>query len=166
VLRQIVKQRLPEYMMPSAFVVLDALPRLANGKINRRALPKPDGGRADRQSSFAAPQAGAEQTIARVWQDVLQLERVGSRDNFFDLGGHSLLLIQVRNRLRELFPVEIPTTVLLQHPTVSALAAYLGNPGATGPSLARSESRAETRKALAQNQKRRRAANTGGSGLS
>ncbi|MBI1357392.1 MAG: amino acid adenylation domain-containing protein [Acidobacteria bacterium] len=155
-LRQAVRQRLPEYMTPAAFVALDELPRLPNGKVNRRALPKPDGAAVAQQPTFTAPSAGAEQTIARIWQDVLQLERVGSRDNFFDLGGHSLRLIQVRNKLRELFGADIPTTALLQHPTVASLAAYLGDPAQSGPALDRSESRAEMRKALAQRQQRRR----------
>ena len=160
-LRNLVKERLPEYMAPSAIVLLDALPRLANGKVNRHALPKPDGRRSGRQADYVAPETSVEQTVARVWQEVLQLERVGTRDNFFDLGGHSMRLILVRNKLQKLFGREITTTALLQHPTVSALAAYLDDPSSAGPALERSESRAATRKMLAQRQAKRRQAPTG-----
>jgi amino acid adenylation domain-containing protein len=157
-LRQALRDRLPEYMMPSAFVLLEEMPRLANGKVNRRALPKPEGGATAAAVAFHAPQEGLELTIARIWQEVLQLDRVGSRDNFFDLGGHSLRLIQVRNALRQRLNREIPATALLQHPTVATLAAYLEDPSQGGPSLQRSGSRAETRKALAERQQQRRRA--------
>jgi hypothetical protein len=85
------KKQVPEYMVPSAFQILESLPRLANGKVDRKALPKPDGTRWESQTAYLAPRTDTEIRIARIWQDVLQLERVGSRDNFFDLGGHSLL---------------------------------------------------------------------------
>jgi amino acid adenylation domain-containing protein len=160
-LRRRIQERLPEYMMPSAFVVMEALPRLANGKVNRRALPKPDGVRLEQASAYTAPQGSVEQTIARIWQEVLQLDRVGSRDNFFELGGHSLRLFQVRNRMREAFGRDIPTTALLQHPTVRALAAYVGNTEQAAGTMEKSETRAEMRKALGQRQQQRRRSTAG-----
>jgi ubiquinone/menaquinone biosynthesis C-methylase UbiE/acyl carrier protein len=154
--RQLLKQRLPDYMMPSAFVVLETLPRLPNGKVDRKALPKPDGIRWDLPAAYLAPQTDTEQRIARIWQEALQLERVGSRDNFFDLGGHSLLLIQVRNKLQEVFARTISTTTLLEYPTVGGLAAYLTQRQSETPSLADSQARAKIRKDLARQQRERR----------
>ncbi|HET7153909.1 MAG TPA: phosphopantetheine-binding protein, partial [Hyphomicrobiaceae bacterium] len=154
--RQLLKQRLPDYMVPSAFVVLETLPRLPNGKVDRKALPKPDGIRWDLPAAYLAPQTDTEQRIARIWQEALQLERVGSRDNFFDLGGHSLLLIQVRNKLQEVFARTISTTTLLEYPTVGGLAAYLTQRQTETPSLADSQARAKIRKDLARQQRERR----------
>jgi SAM-dependent methyltransferase len=154
-LRSLVKQRLPEFMMPSAFVVLDSLPRLANGKVNRRALPAPDGLRSALDTSFAPPKTDTEQLVARIWQELLQQDRVGLHDNFFDLGGHSLLLIQVRNRLQTLLHRDISTTALLQYPTVSTLAAHLSG-GHDAADVQPSQERAQTRRTLVQKQQERR----------
>jgi acyl-coenzyme A synthetase/AMP-(fatty) acid ligase/SAM-dependent methyltransferase/acyl carrier protein len=155
-LRQLAKQRLPDYMMPAAFVVLDKLPRLPNGKIDRRALPKPDGLRSDLQAKYIAPRNGVEMHIAKIWQELLQLDRVGSQDNFFDLGGHSLLLIQVRSRLEDVFARNISTTTLLEYPTISALAGYIGQEQPPMPAFDQGRTRAEARKALAKQQQERR----------
>jgi amino acid adenylation domain-containing protein len=152
-LRQSLKERLPEYMVPSAFQVLDALPRLPNGKVDRKALPKPDGLRWDLPTAYLAPQTETEIRIARIWQELLQLERVGSRDNFFDLGGHSLLLIQVRSRLQQVFARPISATTLLEYPTVSSLASYLSDSGPKTSPLSDSRARAQTRKDLAKQQR-------------
>ena len=113
---------------------------------------------------YTAPGTGLEQRISGIWQEALQLERVGLHDNFFDLGGHSLLLIQVRNRLQDLLAREISTTTLLQYPTVGSLAAHLSHQNGEG-TIKTSQSRAETRKALTQRQQDRRqklTAQTGG----
>jgi acyl carrier protein len=158
-LRESLRQRLPEYMVPSTFVVLEQWPRLPNGKIDRKGLPRPDGIRWDPKSADLAPQNDTEQRIAGVWQEVLQLERVGSRDNFFDLGGHSLLLIQVRDTLQQLFGRAISTTALLEFPTVAGLAAYLGQAEAGEPAPPQGRARAETRKELARRQSDRRQRN-------
>jgi acyl carrier protein len=155
-LRELVKQRLPDYMMPAIFVVLDKLPRLPNGKIDRRSLPKPDGLRWDLQAKYIAPRNGAEQHIAKIWQELLQLDRVGAHDNFFDLGGHSLLLIQVRSRLEDVFARDISTTTLLEYPTISALAGYIGQEQPPTPAFEQGRTRAEARKALAKQQQGRR----------
>src|SRR5262249_23581 len=90
-LRNYLKQRLPEYMVPSGFVVMDALPRTPNGKVDRRALPTGHETRADNSEVYLAPRSSMERTIANIWQELLKLEKVGVNDNFFGLGGHSLL---------------------------------------------------------------------------
>jgi amino acid adenylation domain-containing protein len=124
-LRDHVKGKLPEHMLPSAFVVLESLPLSPNGKVDRRALPAPDG-RSLSEEVYVAPRTEAEEKVAAVWRDVLRLEKVGIHDNFFDLGGHSLLLVQVHGRLRESFPdSELSVVALFEHPTIASLAAHL-----------------------------------------
>jgi acyl carrier protein len=120
-LRAFLKERLPDYMVPAAFVALDALPLNASGKVDRRALPAPERGRVE-AAEYVAPRTAAEETVAAVWQQVLGLDRVGATDNFFDLGGHSLLLPQVMHRLRTAFQVEIPLRALFDEPTLEGLA--------------------------------------------
>jgi hypothetical protein len=123
-LRAFLRARLPEYMVPSAFVMLGALPLTPNGKLDRRALPPPD--RAHPELGGTLPRTPGEETVAAIWREVLQLERVGVHDNFFDLGGHSLLLVRVHGRLRETFPRrDVSIVDLFRHSTVAALAAYL-----------------------------------------
>src|SRR5262249_1091744 len=106
-LRSYLQQRLPEYMVPAAFVQLEALPLNPNGKVDRKALPAPDSVRAEPQTGYLAPQSRVEQTIATIWEQVLQVEKVGQQDNFFDLGGHSLLLLQVHSRLQQALEREV-----------------------------------------------------------
>ncbi|ADO71979.1 MupA/Atu3671 family FMN-dependent luciferase-like monooxygenase [Stigmatella aurantiaca] len=122
-LREHLRQRLPEYMVPSTFVDLQALPLTPNGKVDRKALPAPSAARGTR-TEFVAPQGQLEQQIAKIWQDVLRIEQVGVQDNFFDLGGHSLLMVQVHTQLRERLGLELPLLKLLEHPSVGALARY------------------------------------------
>ncbi|NJM17637.1 MAG: amino acid adenylation domain-containing protein [Richelia sp. SM1_7_0] len=124
-LRGFLKQKLPEYMLPSAFVMLDALPLTSNGKIDRRALPKPDNVRPELTASFKPPQSEMEQQIAKVWQEVLHIDKVGINDNFFDLGGNSLLILQVNNKLRAILQREISVVTMFQNPTIYSLAEYL-----------------------------------------
>ena len=124
-LRDYLKQRLSEYMVPSAIVRLEILPLTPNGKLDRKALPAPDGASSETDGPYVAPRSELEGLIAGVWQDELGVERVGVRDNFFNLGGHSLLLIRVNNRLREELRMELPVVELFKYPTVSALAEHL-----------------------------------------
>ncbi|MCP4664213.1 MAG: hypothetical protein GY856_53190, partial [bacterium] len=98
---------------------------LPNGKVNRRALPEPEAARPEPEAAFVAPASELEQTLATIWQEVLGLERVGLHDNFFDVGGHSLLLTQVRLRLREELEREVPLVDLFRHPSIRALADHL-----------------------------------------
>ncbi len=124
-LRCFLKDKLPEYMLPAAFVVLEALPLTPNGKVDRRALPTPDNLRPELANNYQAPQSEIEKTIARIWQQVLQLEKVGIHDNFFDLGGHSLLVVQVNNKLKEILQRDLSVIEIFQHPTIKSLAEHL-----------------------------------------
>ncbi|WP_346294312.1 amino acid adenylation domain-containing protein [Sphaerothrix gracilis] len=119
------KGRLPNYMIPAAFVLLEALPLTPNGKVDRRLLPAPSGLRPDLTVPYAAPQTEIEQQIAAVWQQVLQVNQLGIHDNFFELGGNSLLLVQSYNQLKELAQPNLSIVDLFQYPTVETLANYL-----------------------------------------
>jgi amino acid adenylation domain-containing protein len=121
-LRSFVRQKLPEYMVPSAFVLLDALPLMPNGKVDRRALPALDPARPHFEKALVAPRTPTEEVLAAIWAESLGIERVGIHDNFFDLGGHSLLATQVVSRMRDAFQVEIPLRRLFETPTVAGLA--------------------------------------------
>lgn len=121
-MRSYLKQRLPEHMVPSAFLVLDAMPLMPNGKIDRRALPTHKPTRPELEEDYVAPRTPIEEVLARIWAEALRLERVGIHDNFFELGGHSLSAAQVISRMRSAFQVEIPPTCLFEEPTVARLA--------------------------------------------
>jgi amino acid adenylation domain-containing protein len=124
-LRRFLQATLPDYMVPTAFVFLDTLPLTPNGKVDRRALPAPEGGRPELDATYVAPRSEVEQSIAAVWQELLHIDRVGLHDNFFDLGGHSLLLVQVHSKLRRVFQTDIAIIDLFQYPTINALTTYL-----------------------------------------
>ncbi len=128
--RAALRQSLPDYMQPSALVVLDALPLTPNGKLDRAALPAPDASAAH-DSGFVAPRDDMERTIAGVWSEVLGVERVGIHDNFFDLGGHSLLLIRIQERLQRALGRAVPMLDLFRHSTVGALARHFEAPPPT-----------------------------------
>jgi hypothetical protein len=121
-LRAHLLESLPDYMVPSAFVVLDALPLAANGKVDRAALPAPEG-RPELEQSYVAPRTPAEEILADIWQEVLGLERVGVQDNFFELGGHSLSAIKVVLQVQSLLEVELGVRSVFEDPTIEALAA-------------------------------------------
>ncbi len=124
-LRASLKKRLPDYMVPSAFVALEALPLTPNGKVDRPALPAPDGDRAALQTSFVAPRTPTEEGLSGIWAELLHVDRVGALDSFFDLGGHSLLAAQVIGRVRRLFGVDVPLRALFEAPRLSDLAAVI-----------------------------------------
>jgi acyl carrier protein len=121
-LRSFLQDKLPEYMVPSAFVVLDTLPRTPNGKVNRRALPVPDQSRLRPDALYVAPRTPEEEMLAAIWAQLLNLPRVGAHDNFFALGGHSLLATRLIARVRDIFQVELPLRSVFETPTIAALA--------------------------------------------
>jgi amino acid adenylation domain-containing protein len=121
-LRAILRDRLPEHMVPGAFTVLPELPLTPNGKVDRRALARADGVSLAPEVPHVAPRTPAEETVARLWSELLGVERVGVHDNFFDLGGHSLLTTQLASRLRDAFQLEVPLQAFFEEPTVAGLA--------------------------------------------
>ncbi len=114
-LRALLAASLPDYMVPAAYMRLDALPLTPNGKLDRKALPAPEGA-AFASRGYEAPRGEAEETLARLWAELLKVERVGRHDNFFELGGHSLLAVQLISRLREALGIEVPLAALFAHP--------------------------------------------------
>jgi len=133
-LRSYVGAKLPNYMVPSAFVRLQALPLTSNGKIDRAALPAPDGSRPDLAKVYVEPQTPIEALLVKIWSDVLKLEKIGIHDNFFELGGHSLLATQVVSRISRALQKNIPLRNLFEAPTVSEIALL----------VAKSEERSDT----------------------
>jgi amino acid adenylation domain-containing protein len=121
-LREFLKTRLPDYMVPSVFVMMESIPLTANGKIDRRALPAPEQRRMATAENYVGPRTPIEEMVAKVWRDVLKLERVGAHDNFFELGGHSLLATQVISRVRGEFGIEMPLRALFERSSVGAMA--------------------------------------------
>ncbi len=122
-LRGLLQAKLPEYMVPSAFVTLDRFPLTANGKVDRKALPQPDEARA--ATGFVLPGTPTEVALARIWGEVLGLKQVGARDNFFELGGHSLLATRAASRASAAFQVDLPLRTLFEHPTLAGLAGEI-----------------------------------------
>ncbi|MEA2692360.1 MAG: hypothetical protein QOJ16_1747, partial [Acidobacteriota bacterium] len=133
-LRAWLRERQPEPMVPAAFVPLAALPFTPNGKLDRAALPEPETAspepRLQLETAWVAPRSQLEREIAAVWREVLKVERVGAEDNFFDLGGHSLLLVDAQARLTARLGREVPLLDLFRHPNVAALARHLHGPSA------------------------------------
>jgi acyl carrier protein len=129
-LQKMLRDRLPDYMIPSAFVVLDRLPLTPNGKVDRRALPQPDQDR--RRDEYVAPRTQTEEMLAAIWAEVLEVKRVGRGDNFFELGGHSLLATQVVSRIRKAFEVALPLRVLFESATLGSLATAVDAARQTG----------------------------------
>jgi aspartate racemase len=123
--RRFLKDKLPDYMLPAAYVQMSELPLNRNGKRDRSALPAPDPARRETGAEYAAPRTERERMILRLWQELLQVETIGIHDNFFDLNGHSLLLIKMHQRLEEMFQIKIPVVELFRNPTIDALQRYL-----------------------------------------
>ncbi|NEU73789.1 non-ribosomal peptide synthetase [Hassallia byssoidea VB512170] len=126
-LRSFLKQKLPEFMVPSAFVVLDTLPLTPNGKVNRKALPDPESAQPELEKTFVAPRTPTEEALAEIWTQVLRLELVGVNDNFFDLGGHSLTATQLVFRVQNTFKIKLSLHALLETPTVAGMAQAIDN---------------------------------------
>ncbi len=129
-LRDFLKQKLPDHMVPAVYVPLAELPLTPNGKVDRKALPAPQGSHVKAEGEFIAPQGNVEQSVAAIWKDILHVEQIGVDDNFFDFGGHSLQVVQVQNRLREVLGIDVPVLKLFQFPTIRALAKFIGEQSA------------------------------------
>jgi len=123
--RRFLQEKLPASMVPSIFMPLEKLPLTPNGKIDRTALPKPAADRASVATAYIAPRTALERTIAGIWRELLHIEQAGLQDNFFDLGGHSLLVVKAQSKLRDALGIDLPVVKLFQYPTVSALAGFL-----------------------------------------
>jgi len=124
-LQRFLKEKLPDYMIPSAFVVLDALPLTPNGKVDRRALPAPSRARPKLDTPFVPPTTPVEEALRQIWAEVLSVDQVGIHDNFLDLGGHSLAATQVISRVIDIFRVELPVRTLLEASTIAGMAAII-----------------------------------------
>jgi amino acid adenylation domain-containing protein len=139
-LRAWLKERLPEYMVPSAWVHLEQLPLTASGKLDRASLPGPERGRPELDSLFVAPRTAIEEMLAQIFAEILSLERAGIDDNFFELGGHSLLTTRVVTRIRKVFSADLPLRRFFERPTVREIAEFLTanetRPGQTEEAMA------------------------------
>ncbi|MFW9261379.1 amino acid adenylation domain-containing protein [Nostoc sp. CALU 546] len=155
-LRNFLESKLPSYMVPTAFVLLEALPLTPNGKCDRKALPAPDTTRPELQAVYQPPQTEVEKTIAEIWQEVIQVENLGIHDNFFELGGHSLLLVQVHSKLQKTFQRDFSMIEMFQYPTISHLARYLIQESSEQPSFTQHSHRPESRTASVQQRKQAR----------
>ncbi|WYM00562.1 MAG: amino acid adenylation domain-containing protein [Gloeotrichia echinulata CP02] len=124
-LRNFLKGKLPDYMIPAAFIILETLPLSPSGKINRRALPAPDWSSNDFKETYVAPRTAIEEVLVEIWQQALGINRIGIQDDFFNLGGHSLLAIQIISNVRESFEVQIPLQKLFQASTVANFASVI-----------------------------------------
>lgn len=131
-LRTFLTETLPNYMVPTTFVVIDSLPLTPNGKVDRRSLPAPNRFRPDLAQEFVAPTHPVEKELAQIWMQVLGVEPVGIHDNFFELGGHSLLTVELLTRIREIFQVDLPLLCLFKAPTIAGLAQAIDVAGRLG----------------------------------
>jgi acyl-coenzyme A synthetase/AMP-(fatty) acid ligase/acyl carrier protein len=141
-LRRFLKERLPDFMVPAGFVLLESLPISPNGKLDRRALPAPDAGASGPEDDYVAPRTPVEELLATIWATVLRVDRVGVHSNFFELGGHSLMATQVISRIAASLGVELPLRAIFEAPTVAELAARIiaaqsSDPVPQAPALAR-----------------------------
>ncbi|MGZ4112072.1 MAG: non-ribosomal peptide synthetase, partial [Tumebacillaceae bacterium] len=169
-LRRFLQQSVPEYMIPSVFHFLDALPRTPNRKVDLHALPKPETFRPTLEVGYVAPQSAMEHELAAIWQELLRVERVGIHDNFFDLGGHSMLIVQMQRLIRERMGIELAVVQLFEYPMISALAGYLESGQESEQELIavsqqRGDSRRETMKQRRQSRTNKRTARTKGEPL-
>jgi amino acid adenylation domain-containing protein len=157
-LRAHLGQRLPEHMVPAAFVPLASMPLSPNGKLDRKALPVPEGLRLQSDTPYVEPRTDLERNLARLWQEVLGVEKVGINDRFFDVGGNSLLLVRAHGRLRAELGLEISLTELFKYPSIGALAAYLAGRTHEPDLRQESQERADNRRTLLEQRRRVRRA--------
>ncbi|MDQ3050719.1 MAG: amino acid adenylation domain-containing protein [Bacteroidota bacterium] len=132
-LREFLKNVLPDYMVPTVFVFMDALPQTPNNKIDRKALPRPDGSRASDIIKYEEPKTPVEEVLAGIWCTVLCLEKVGRNDNFFELGGHSLIAVRMFNEVEKIIGVKVQLPVIFRAPTIAELAGFINNEESSKP---------------------------------
>jgi acyl carrier protein len=157
-LRQFLQEQLPDYMVPADFIVLDEWPRTASGKIDLQALSSPPEAPSQSKAVYKPPQNELEQIIAGLWQEVLFVDVIDRDDNFFDLGGHSLLLMKVNLKLKQHCRKEISLIEMFKYPTISTLAEFLSGEqnGDSPESLQKLQKRAANRRETSQQQRARR----------
>ncbi len=124
-LREFLLQKIPEYMVPTAFVLLTSLPLLSNGKVNHRALPSLEEARPDLESSYVPPETATEQHLVEIWEETMEIKPVGIHDNFFNLGGHSLIATSILARLRVTYHLNLPLRIIFESPTITELAEHI-----------------------------------------
>jgi acyl carrier protein len=134
-IRSYLKERLPGYMAPSAFVLLHALPLTPNGKVDHQALPAPTASGMDSEREFVAPRPGIEQMLAEIWSQLLGIERLSANYNFFEIGGHSLLAVRLISKIREVFRIELTIRNVFLNPTIAGLAAHMESLRLNGANL-------------------------------
>lgn len=157
-LRRFLKEQLPDYMVPADFILLEEWPKTPGGKIDLNALSNPQIRPSQSEMAFTPPQNALEQVIAALWQEVLPVAEIGRDDNFFDLGGHSLLLMKVNLKLKQHCRNDIPLVEMFRYPTVSTLAEFLGGKlnGDLSNSFQKTQERAANRRETTQQQRARR----------
>jgi len=155
-LRSHLREQLPEYMVPAAYVKLDNFPMTHSSKVDHAALPEPARARPETGKPYEMPRTNLEHQIANIWQDVLHLEKVGVQDNFFDLGGDSVRMIQIHSRLQSVVADGISMMDLFHHPTISSLALRLVQPQKQKLSTAQTHQRSGSRKELAEQRQLRK----------
>jgi acyl carrier protein len=143
-MRAFLEKDLPDYMVPSYFVFLEAFPLNPNGKVDRKRLPMPSTDRPELATDYVSPRNDVERKIALIWQEVLGLEKVGINDNFFELGGHSLLLAKVNERLEQTFDQSFSMVDLFRYPTIAQLAKRIAADDGAKPSIS-AEARARAK---------------------
>ena len=154
-LRTALADQLPSYMVPQAFVLLDRFPLTPNRKVDRKALPAPEQAEAKSKAEYVQPDGELEESIAGVWREVLNVKKVGMDDNFFDLGGHSLLTVQVHRLLKDQVDAEIGLTDLFRFPTIRTLVGFIQSDGAGGGTEQGKDRAAARKEAMARRQKLR-----------
>ena len=125
--RDYLSSQLPLYMIPSVFITLAEFPLTPNNKVDRASLPAPNQVRPELSVAYALPQTDIQKSIAVIWQEILQVEKVGINDNFFDLGGHSLLIMRLHSQIKQKFACDLPLVEMFKYPTISSLADYLSS---------------------------------------
>ena len=153
-IQEFLRKKLPEYMVPPAFCLLDKFPLTPNGKIDRKALPAADIVPTSKAKSVS-PTTETEHTLADILKQVLQIEKVGIYDNFFDLGGNSIQIVQIHNKIKEVFKKDIPITEIFRHPTINDLDKYFSENTSNFRSNYKQLSRAESRKEKLKKRRRR-----------